>query len=128
MKTHIAILRQPFYDLILSHKKTIESRWSNHKIAPYKQVEKGDTLLLKRTGQPVTATAKAGKVQFFELTPEIVDSIKERYGKEIGIDYFTNWETYRHKKYLTLIWLEEVEECAPMSVPNSNGAGWIVCK
>lgn len=128
MKKHIAILRQPFYDLILSQKKTIESRWSNHKIAPYNQIEKGDTLLLKITGQPVTATAKVGKVQFFELTPEIADSIKERYGKEIGTDYFTDWDIYRHKRYLTLIWLEEVKQCAPTPVPNSHGAGWIVCK
>jgi len=54
---HIAILRQPFFNMVLSGEKTIESRWSMHKVAPYGKVNIGDEILLKETGKNVTATA-----------------------------------------------------------------------
>lgn len=123
---HIAILRQPFFDMVLGGEKTIESRWSMNRVAPYGQVKPGDTLLLKETGKPVTATAKAEKVEFLELTPEIVDQIRIKYGKEIGTDKFEDWESTRHKRYCTLIWLKDVKQVKPIEVPRSNGAGWIV--
>lgn len=44
---HIAILRQPFFDMVLSGEKTIESRWSMNKVAPYGKVSVGDEILLK---------------------------------------------------------------------------------
>lgn len=83
---HIAILRQPFFDMVLSGEKTIESRWSMNKVAPYGKVSVGDEILLKETGKDVTAVATAEKVLFFKLTPEIVEEIRAKYGKQIGTD------------------------------------------
>lgn len=123
---HIAILRQPFYDLILSGEKTIESRWSMNKIAPYGKVSVGDTLLLKETGKDVTAQAQIARVEYFELTPEIVETIRLKYGKQIGMQYFTNYNEILNKKYCTLIWLKDVKQIPTMKVPRSNGAGWVI--
>lgn len=123
---HIAILRQPFYNMILSGEKTIESRFSMNKIAPYTKVKKGDEILFKETGKDVTAKAIAKDVKYYELTPEIVEGIRVKYGKEIGTDKFEDWESTLHKKYCTLIWLERVTPIKPMKVPRSNGAGWII--
>lgn len=125
---HIAIFRQPFFDMVLSGEKTIESRWSMNRIAPYNKVKIGDKLLLKLTGMPVTATAKVKDVKFYELTPEIADDIKLKYGKQIGTDKFENWENFRQKKYCTLVWLDDVKTTKPQRVQRSNGAGWIVVK
>lgn len=125
---HIAILRQPFFDMILNGEKTIESRWSMNKIAPYKKVNIQDEILLKVTGQPVTATAIVKDVKYFELTPEIVENIRIKYGKQIGTDKFEDWESTLKKKYCTLIWLEKVKTIAPLQVPRSNGSGWIIVK
>ena len=125
---HIAILRQPFFDMVLNGEKTIESRWSMNKIAPYKKVNIGDEILLKLTGQPVTATAKVQDVKYYQLTPDIVEDIRTKYGKQIGTDKFENWESTLQKKYCSLIWLEDVKTINPLKVPRSNGAGWIVLK
>lgn len=125
---HIAILKQPFFDMVLSGEKTIESRWSMVKVAPYKKVSVGDKILLKETGKDVTATANVKKVQFYELTPEIVEDIRIKYGKQIGTDKFEDWKSTLQKKYCTLIWLDEVTPVAPIKVKRSNGAGWIVFK
>ena len=69
---HIAILRQPFFDLVLSGQKTIESRFSMKKVAPFDKIKVGDDILLKQTGKPVTAKAVAKDVKFFELTPDLI--------------------------------------------------------
>lgn len=123
---HIAILKQPFFDMVLSGEKTIESRWSMVKVAPYKKVSVGDKILLKETGKDVTATANVKKVQFYELTPKIVEEIRIKYGKQIGTDKFEDWKSTLQKRYCTLIWLGEVTSVAPIKVKRSNGAGWIV--
>lgn len=125
---HIAILKQPFFDMVLSGEKTIESRWSMVKVAPYKKVSVGDKILLKETCKDVTATANVKKVQFYELTPEIVEDIRIKYGKQIGTDKFEDWKSTLQKKYCTLIWLDEVTPVTPIKVKRSNGAGWIVLK
>ena len=41
---HIAILKQPFFNMVLNGEKTIESRWSMHKVAPYNKVSVGDEI------------------------------------------------------------------------------------
>lgn len=123
---HIAILRQPFFDMVLNGEKTIESRWSMHKVAPYGKVSVGDEILLKETGKDVTATAKVKDVKYFELTPEKVEEIRIKYGKQIGTDKFEDWQSTLQKKYCTLIWLGDVKAISPLKVKRSNGAGWIV--
>ena len=87
-----------------------------------------DKILLKETGKDVTATANVKKVQFYELTPEIVEDIRIKYGKQIGSDKFEDWKSTLQKKYCTLIWLDEVTPVALIKVKRSNGAGWIVLK
>lgn len=124
---HLAVVRQPFYDLILSGEKTIESRWSLNRCAPYQKVEAGDMIFFKLPGKSITATAQVEKVKFFELSPQLADKIKNEYGSQIAIDKFQNWEECRKKKFLTLIWLRDVKTISPCSFNKKGRAGW-VCK
>ena len=114
--------------MVLNGEKTIESRWSMHKVAPYNKVSVGDKILLKETGKDVTATAKVKDVRYYELTPQIVEDIKIKYGKEIETEKFEDWQTTLQKKYCTLIWLDDVKKIKPIKVQRSNGAGWIALK
>lgn len=114
--------------MVLSGQKTIESRWGMNRAAPYQKISVGDEILLKETGKDVTATARAKRVEFFELTPEKVEQIRQKWGKEIGTDRFEDWQSTMQKKFCTLVWLEDVKVIKPLKVPRSNGAGWIVLK
>ena len=67
--------------MVLSGEKTIVSRWSMNKVAPFEKVNVGDEILLKEFGKDVTATAIVKDVQYYELTPEIVEEIRLHYGK-----------------------------------------------
>lgn len=123
---HIAILKQPFFDMVLNGEKTIESRWSMNRIAPYGKVSKGDLIFLKESGKQVTATARVADVKYFRLDPGEADEIRAKWGKEIGTDKFENWESIREKRFCTLIWLSDVTKIRPIIVPRSHGAGWII--
>ena len=63
-------IKTTFFDMVLHGEKTIESRWSMNKIAPFKKVNIGDEILLKLTGHPVTAKVK--DVKYYELTPKLL--------------------------------------------------------
>lgn len=74
----------------------------------------------------MTATAKVKDVKYYKLTPEKVEEIRIKYGKQIGTDKFEDWQSTFQKKFCTLIWLEDVKQISPIKVQRSNGAGWIV--
>lgn len=123
---HLAILKSQFLNMILAGTKTIESRFSFNKIAPYNKVCVGDIIYLKESGGNVVAKARAKDVKYYQLTPSIVEDIRVKYGKNIGTDYFEDWNTTLSKKYCTLIWLEDIERLTPFIVPRSNGTAWFV--
>lgn len=123
---HIVILKKKYFDMILSGKKTIESRFSLNKSAPYGKVNVGDELLLKVTGGDVTAVAKVKAVEYYELYPELVNKIRVRYGKEIGSTKLSEWMDTMTKNYCTLVWFEDVKQIDPISVKRSCGSGWII--
>ena len=125
---HIAVVRQPFYDMVINGEKTIESRWSLNKCAPYKKVDKNDIIYLKLPGKSISAVAEVEKVKFYELNASLAEEIKILYGKEIGIYKFENWKTYKNKKYLTLIWLKNVRKIEPLKIEKKNKAGWTIIK
>ena len=47
---HLAVFLEPYLRYILEGKKTVESRFSGRRIAPYGNVQCDDVILLKRSG------------------------------------------------------------------------------
>lgn len=128
---HLAILRQPFLDLILEGKKTIESRFLMRRFAPYGKIQTGDTVLMKESGGLVLGEFTVSKVDTFSnLTKETFDRIKSTYGKEICSDADpTFWEKREHKKYAILInVLNPVRYKKPYNFPKKDMRAWIVFK
>ena len=123
---HIAILHKKYYNLILSGKKTIESRFSFNKIAPYNKVKVGETIYLKESGKNITARAKVKDVKFFELNPEIVEDIRVKYGNNIGVADVDSWNKTKQKKFGTLVWLENIETINEIKMNRSCGTEWFV--
>jgi len=124
---HIVILKQKYYDSILSGVKKIESRWSVHKIVPFNKVEINDRLYLKISGHDVTARCVVKEVKFYELTSNIIEDIEEKYGRDIFMSH-EDFLKVKDKKYCTLIWVDKVEKIKSIKVKKSNGAGWMITK
>ena len=107
MSEHLAILRQPWMKYIINGKKTIESRISQRRIAPYRKVEKNDWIYFRLSGDfTVTHKAQVDKVLYYQGKERIFRVLK-RFKQEICID--DEYIQSKHKcQYLTLIWLNPV--------------------
>ena len=130
MQYHLAILKQPWLNHILSGKKTIESRFTKIRLAPYGKVDAGDLVYLKESGGPVKGQFTAAKVETYtDLTPEMLNEINRRYHRHIFVDpHFQDfWETWSASKYATLIHIENVIVYRnPFPFQKKDGRAWVV--
>jgi ASC-1-like (ASCH) protein len=124
---HVAVLLKPYLDLILAGTKTVECRLTQQALAPYEQIERGERIYFKQSSGPYRATAIAGEVLFErDLSPQRVREIKRDYNELIhGAAEF--WRIKRNSRYLTLIWLTDVQpiERGP-EIPPLQGRAWVV--
>ena len=110
---HLAIVKKPYLDLILSGVKTLECRLTRQRRAPYGRIATGHTILLKQSSGPVRAHAVAGRVlEVSGLTPRRIEQLRHRYNDVIMAEA-AFWREKRRSRYACLIWLGHVEPVEP---------------
>jgi hypothetical protein len=125
---HLAILVEPFLSYIMEGRKTIESRFSKHKVAPYKRVKRGDAILLKRSGGPIAGCCEVEEAMYFQLDPETLAAIKDKYGREIcaPVEF---WKEKESSSYATLLKIRDVMPVLPgIAISKNDQRGWIVLR
>lgn len=121
---HLAVLVEPYLEYLLSGKKTIESRFSIHRIAPFEEVLQDDIVLLKRSGGPVVGLALVGQTEFFHLAPSTWAQVKS-YSREICADV-EFWRSRRDKRYATLLHIADIIPLEPFQVEKADRRAWVV--
>ncbi len=130
MQYHLAIFTQPWLDLILDGKKTIDSRLSKVRCAPYGKIKARDVVYMKESVGLVKGEFIASKIETYEdLTPEILYDINSHYHNEIFVD--VGFEEFREKwtvaKYATLIHITNVRTYKkPFPFPKKDRRSWIL--
>jgi hypothetical protein len=128
---HLGIFANPYPDLILDGKKSIESRWSVHRIAPYGVSKKGDIVFVKRSSGLVEGyfTMKGVKSPGLSgINAEQVAKIREQYQAELAITDPTFWQERAKDHYVTLIWIDQPTRCTPFAIEKIDRRSWIVLK
>ncbi len=123
---HVAILRKSsrLLELIISGKKTIESRWYESRYAPWNRIQACERIYFKNSGEFVNVAAQVATVlQFTDLNEQRIKDILKKYGKQIGIashksDSF--FQKIKNKKYCILIFLEKVTKIEPFSIDKTG--------
>jgi len=126
MRSHIAILKKPYLDLILNGSKRIECRLTKIPCPPFGCIGPDEAILLKQSGGPVRGRCRVDRVLFFEnLTPETLqEKVIQQYNHQIiAADDF--WLTRRHSRFCTLVWLKEIETIAPYRIKGRGLRAWI---
>ena len=126
---HLAILRQPFLDLILDGKKTIESRFLKTQSAPYKTVQEGDLVVIKKSGGLVLGEFTVSKVErFLDLTPEKINKITEKYYKELSVEANPNfWKNKLDTRYAVLIYVANpIRYKKPYPYKKNDMRSWLI--
>jgi ASC-1-like (ASCH) protein len=128
MRSHLAILKSKYLDLIISGEKTLECRLSRIACAPYRQAAKGEKVFLKQSAGPIKAQALIKKAVFFkDLTPEDIKEFSRLYNDEVRAEA-DFWKSRRHCRYASLIWLTKIEVIAPYCIKRKGLQGWVVSK
>ncbi len=127
MAAHVAILKTRYIRLILSGRKTVESRLTRTARPPFQAIEPGERIFFKASSGPYMATAVADKIYFQDqLTPAEVDRLKTHFNSCVcGEDEY--WQLKRDSRYATFILLRDVQatRVGPRMEP-SRGLAWFV--
>lgn len=127
MKKHLAIFKGNGGELILTGAKTVESRFSRAKIAPFGVISSGDLVYIKPSGKDIIGQFRVKKVFSFEgLSPIDVKDIRERYGLDIAMaDSY--WKGKESSRVATLIFIGESSRflTSPLKISKKDQRGWV---
>jgi hypothetical protein len=125
---HLAIFIKPYLQYIIEGKKTMESRFSVNRIAPFKKIFQGDLILLKKSGGLVVGFCLVKEVWFYQLNPSTWNKIRNNFESELCIKDPQFWESKKHTLYATLIKLGEFNAFSPIRFKKKDRRGWVVLK
>ena len=133
VKHHLAILTPGWIELILDGSKTIESRFTKVRCAPFRKVDAGDIVYMKESGGLVKGMFTVERVETFEnLThAQICDLFYKEYREQIFSVLSASmhhppkkWLTAKHA---TLIHVTDpVEFDNPFTFPKKDPRAWVV--
>src|SRR5215469_6001323 len=123
---HLAVLVEPFLGYVLNGSKTVESRFSVKRCVPFGRVNRGDVLLLKRTGGPVVGIARVRVVWSYSLDESSWGEIRERFAEALRAQDPKFWEQRRGASYATLMAIDQVLELTPVEWEKRDRRGWVV--
>ena len=129
-RLHLAIFTPEYIDYILDGSKSIESRFSKIKCAPYGKVEPDDCILMKESSGGVRGWFYADEVEYHELDPIQCINLSLRYHRQIFPHtdddefYMDRWVSCR---YATLIHVSNpLEFPEPHKVNKKDRRAWVV--
>lgn len=124
---HLGIFTEPVLSYMMEGKKTIESRFSKNKIAPYNKIDKNDIVFIKRSGGNIIGYLTIKEVLFFDLNIISISSIKEKYNEYLCVDE-EFWAQKKNSRYATLIIIDKVTKLKPFKINKKGMQTWIELK
>jgi hypothetical protein len=123
---HLAVFVEPFLGYVLDGSKTVESRFSVNRCAPFGQVSRGDVVLLKRAGGPVVGIAQVRTVWSYQLDKSSWRVIRKRFAEALRAQDPEFWERRSGASYATLMLMDHVRKLRPVGWEKRDRRGWVV--
>lgn len=123
---HLAVLTGPFLGWLLDGTKTVESRFSRVRCAPYGVLRQGHVVVVKKPGGPVVGTFQAGRVRSYQLTPRTVSEIRVGFAGQICASDDSFWDQRAGCTYATLVDVTHVRALPELPFPKRDRRGWAV--
>lgn len=123
---HLAIVNEPYLTYIKDGRKTIETRFTLNKIAPYEQIKEGDIVCMKAAGKPIDSFFIAGNTEFFVKNDDNFSNIRKLYSKEICAEDDFFWDIRKDKKFISLIHVKNTFILKnSFEIPKKDKRAWI---
>ncbi|MFZ1397299.1 MAG: hypothetical protein WAS33_10400, partial [Candidatus Promineifilaceae bacterium] len=128
IKGHLAILNGDYIEKILSHRKTIESRFSKKQIPPFRQIGAGDVLFLKQSAGDLLGLALVSQAEFFDsLDHGKVENLMARYQEQLQLDD-DFIKRKRDSNYASLMHIDAVLATPAISIKKRDRRSWVTMK
>lgn len=124
-RIHLGIFSEPYLTYMLKGKKTIESRFSKNKIAPYNQITKDDIVIIKKSSGNVVGYFTIKDVLFFDLRKVSINEIKSKYNNELCVDE-AFWINKRNSNYATLIIIDKLFKLDAFHITKKGMQTWVI--
>lgn len=121
---HLGIFSEPYLTYMLEGKKTIESRFSKNKIAPYNQIETDDIVIVKKSGGDIIAYFTIKEILFFKLNEKVIDEIKIKYNKQLCVDE-NFWNMKKNSNYATILFIDKIVKLKPFPIHKKRMQTWV---
>ena len=125
---HLAVFVEPYLQYVLDGRKTVESRFSLRRTAPFGKVAVGDTILLKRTGGPILGVCQVAQVWFYRLDPKSLSNLRKEFTQALCAQDPDFWDKRKKASFATLIRLSSVLSIEPVAFPKQDRRGWVVLR
>jgi hypothetical protein len=128
MKKHVAIFAGGLAEKILTGEKTVECRFSKKKITPFGEVNAGDLIYIKPSGEEIIGEFRVKKVIFIDgLLEEDIEELKKAYELQIAASE-SFWEKVKDSKFVTIIYIGQSERfiTSPIRFTKKDARGWVV--
>lgn len=124
---HLGVFVEPFLHYILDGRKTMETRFSVVRCAPFERAESGDVVLLKKSGGDVVGICQIRSARFYKLEKKSWDEIKT-FARDICAEDPEFWEQRKRASYATLMRIHNVKIINPITVKKRDRRGWVVLR
>lgn len=125
---HLGIFVGPYLQYILEGRKTIESRFSTRRLAPYQHVGVGDVLLLKQASGPIVGLCQITHVWFYSLDPQSWQTIRDSFTQALCAQDPEFWAVRAHASFATLMRIQHVQAIPPITYQKRDRRGWVVLR
>lgn len=122
---HLGVFAEPYLSYMMSGHKTIESRFSKNKIAPYEKMNEEDIVFIKKSGGDIIGYFTIEKVLFFDLQHTPIEKIKEKYASALCVDE-DFWASKKDSNYATLIFIDKIFPLTEFHINKKGMQTWIV--
>lgn len=126
VQLHLAIFVEPFLSWVIDGTKTVESRFSSVRCAPWDAVKENDVVLMKQSSGPVVGTFIVGFVSSYRITGGDLDDIRCLFGDSIRAEDDEFWANRSGAKYATLMGIAAHHRIQPTPIPKRDRRGWVV--
>ena len=122
---HLAIFVEPYLTFILDGKKTVESRFSCVRCAPFDKVRANDLILLKRSGGAVAGICRVEAAWFYKINRDVLTEIRHNFAAQICPAESGFWSERAASSYATLISLVDVVRVPEFRIKKRDRRGWV---
>jgi hypothetical protein len=127
---HVAFLREPSLSRVLFGSRTFELRDSRSDHPPYEAIGRGDVVLLKAWGGPISGLARVGRAWMFS---GLIEEDWRRLSSAISgrTDFVPDDWTFKRDQRTRLAMIKLANTCTfpvPVEYAIANKGGWSVLK